>query len=40
MLEPVGIRKKEIMKRSDGGKLHGQRGALIINADDWGRDVE
>jgi|SRR6516225_7202754 len=40
MLEPVGIRKKEIMKRSDGGKLHGQRGALIINADDWGRDVD
>src|SRR5215467_763251 len=32
--------QKEIMKRSDGGRLEGQRGALIINADDFGRDVE
>jgi len=27
------------MKRSHGG-LHEQKGALIINADDWGRDVD
>jgi len=28
------------MKRPDGGGLRGPRGALIINADDWGRDVD
>jgi chitin disaccharide deacetylase len=28
------------MKRPDGGGLHEQLGALIINADDWGRDVD
>jgi chitin disaccharide deacetylase len=31
---------KEIMNRSDGGRLHEPKGALIINADDLGRDVD
>ena len=39
-LEAASIRKNDFMKRSDGEKLPGQTGALIINADDWGRDVD